>query len=362
MGLWADWPSASWGGHLGERDWSQLSTFCSGWFQHWTLGQSSPHGVGSGWWSTGPTCCTGGEVRHSPRTDNRSPADRLRLGQCARTRGSGGCFRGRHLCHSSLTSNTTSFGSFYSAEAHAVPTSSARHDTTDLLECGHYHEHFQPSFREVGRTLPGGGKRNFRRYATSSDWCPVHDLVGASGAVLGGKSGCELAVEVLGQGLCATSKAFDTMPFGKGGLGSVLFQRAGCLVPVIDVMKDLYSRINRRFKVLSHLGKPITAEGKRGCIQSSALSMLFCCVLTLAWFQLQHRGTTINDSRIQALSVFSPHSRRGGPSISCLWSTECSGPHRRICWRFASHFHSCGHVLTFLWAAALGMNLNAKNL
>ena len=105
------------------------------------------------------------------------------------------------------------------------------------------------------------------------------------------------------------AKAFDTMPFGAGGFGWILLQRAGCPLPIIDVMKDLYSRINRRFKVLSHLGKPITAEGKRGCVQGCALSMLFDNVLTLSWFQLQDRGTTISDSRIQALSGFSPHLR-----------------------------------------------------
>ena len=114
------------------------------------------------------------------------------------------------------------------------------------------------------------------------------------------------------------AKAFDTMPFGAGGFGWILLQRAGCPLPIIDVLKDLYSRINRRFKVLSHLGKPITAEGKRGCVQGCALSMLFCNVLTLAWFQLQDRGTTISDSRIQALSDFSPHLREKRWTVNLL--------------------------------------------
>ena len=47
------------------------------------------------------------------------------------------------------------------------------------------------------------------------------------------------------------AKAFDTVPFRAGGFGWILLQRAGCPLPIIDVMKDLYSRINRRFKVLS---------------------------------------------------------------------------------------------------------------
>ena len=97
------------------------------------------------------------------------------------------------------------------------------------------------------------------------------------------------------------AKAFDTMPLRAGGLGWILLQRAGCPLPIIDAMKDLYSRINRRFKVLSHLGKPVTAEGKRGCVQGCAL------------FQLQDRGTTS-----KPLVFFPALARRGGPSISCF--------------------------------------------
>ena len=65
------------------------------------------------------------------------------------------------------------------------------------------------------------------------------------------------------------AEAFDTMPFGTGSLGWILLQRAGCPLPIIV---------------------PCQCS--------------LCNVLTLAWFQLKDRGTTISDSRIQALSVF----------------------------------------------------------
>ena len=116
------------------------------------------------------------------------------------------------------------------------------------------------------------------------------------------------------------------------------------------------------------IGKPITAEGKRGCVQGCALSMLFCNVFTLARFQLQGRGTTISDSRIQAFSDFSPHLRKEEDRQSLVFALEAPSTQVNT-GGYADDLHLIsslvmqvfrGHVLALLWAAALGMKLNAK--
>ena len=84
-----------------------------------------------------------------------------------------------------------------------------------------------------------------------------------------------------------------------------LLQRAGCPLPIIDVMKDLYSRINRRFKVLSHLGKPITAEGKRGCVRvvPCQCSFVMCSLWPGFNCKIEERQSVIPASKL-FLSVF----------------------------------------------------------
>ena len=86
--------------------------------------------------------------------------------------------------------------------------------------------------------------------------------------------------------------------------------------------------------------------------------MLLCNVLTLAWYQLQDRGTTISDSRIQALNDFSSHLREEESRQSLVFALEAP----------SAQVHTRGHAydlhlisrLTLLWAAALGMKLNGK--
>ena len=74
---------------------------------------------------------------------------------------------------------------------------------------------------------------------------------------------CELA----GQGmLCQISlsrlslfwtNVLRSTQWHTGGFGWILLQKGGCPLPIIDVMKDLYSRFLRRLKVLSHLGNAL---------------------------------------------------------------------------------------------------------
>ena len=94
----------------------------------------------------------------------------------------------------------------------------------------------------------------------------------------------------------------------------------------------------------------------------------FCNVLTLAWFQLQDRGTTISDSRIQALSDFSPHLRKEEDRQSLVSALQAPSAQVHT-GGYADDLHLIyrlvmqvfrGHVLTLLWAEARGMKLNAK--
>ena len=89
--------------------------------------------------------------------------------------------------------------------------------------------------------------------------------------------------------------------------------------------------------------------------------MLFCNVLTLAWFQSQDRGTTISDSRIQASSDFSPLLRKEEDRQSLVFALEA--PSAQVyTGGYADDLHLIsrlvmqvlrGYVPTLLWAAAL---------
>ena len=120
---------------------------------------------------------------------------------------------------------------------------------------------------------------------------------------------------------------------------------------------DLYSRISRRFKVLSHLGALDVSR--------AVPCRCFFVMLTLAWFRRQDQGTTISDARIQALERLSPHLREEEDRQCLVLVLEAPSAAER----FADDLHLIsrlvlqvhrGHVLTPLWAAALGMKLNAK--
>ena len=161
----------------------------------------------------------GGEVRHSPGTDDRvnapgreavtdfSVEDIFATHRSLRIRLHLAAFTQQKLMR------------YKPAPLDTTPRISLSADTVMNI--------FSRHSEEMGRIHLGGEKRNFRRFTTSSDWCPVHGLVGASGAVLGSKSGSELAAEVLGQGLCATSgpEGGDT-----SGHESGLLERAWCKI------------------------------------------------------------------------------------------------------------------------------------
>lgn len=72
------------------------------------------------------------------------------------------------------------------------------------------------------------------------------------------------------------AKAFDTLPFGRDGIGWALLVRMGFPAPLLAVLQDMYSRLRRRFKVAGTLGRTVDPAGLRGVVQGCAISMLLC--------------------------------------------------------------------------------------
>ncbi|CAE6965070.1 unnamed protein product [Symbiodinium sp. CCMP2592] len=166
------------------------------------------------------------------------------------------------------------------------------------------------------------------------------------------------------------SKAFNSMPFHAdniNGFGWMVLKRLGFDPRVTAVMFDQYRRLQRRFKTLQHLGRPVAATGLRGIVQGCAISMIFCNCITTVWEVLQRSGLRL--PRALQLQVASHPSwpcdqtfahddvELGLPDTTTLQGGYADDLH--VISGSAPIFRRA-HVLTVLWAIVCDVRLNVR--
>ena len=161
------------------------------------------------------------------------------------------------------------------------------------------------------------------------------------------------------------AKAFDTMPFGKQGLGWHILRRLGFPSKIMAVMQDMYEHISRRFKTAGHLGEPIPARGMRGLVQGCALSMVLCNCMTVVWFAMQKHGCALTPNMLSFLRRH-PHWPQHHDTHST--TTTIQRPdHTLHNGGYADDLHTItttpqrltrSHTITVIWTIIFDMSLN----
>ena len=173
------------------------------------------------------------------------------------------------------------------------------------------------------------------------------------------------------------SKAFDSLAFEveedengsftKEGVGWTLLEKLGFPEKISNVMKDMYCQIKRRFKVNGHLGATVTAEGKKGCVQGCAMSMIFCNAMTIMWFRAQEKGIDLSDKAWKELATDEKQATKNG-GAAVRKSIASKAKNLRV-GGYADDIHAVStsmdeirraHVISLAWSAVCGAAFNPK--